>query len=259
MLEWVDVHCHLDRLEGGPAFALKLAQDAGVKRLITIGTEPEDLPIVLELAEKFPGEVYCTLGIHPHEGVKYTDEVGLYLRKNAFHPSVVAIGEIGLDYYYDQSPREEQQYAFRQQLQIAKDCNLPVEIHTRDAEQDTIGILKEFSGSVTGIIHCFTGTSWLAQQALDLGFNISISGVVTFKNAHDLRETVKNNVPIDRLHVETDAPFLAPVPMRGRSNTSAYMVHTAHVVADLKNVSLATLAEQTKLNAKKMFKKLIWD
>ena len=259
MLEWVDVHCHLDRLEGGPAVALKLAQDAGVKRLITIGTEPEDLPIVLGLAEKFPGSVYCTLGIHPHEGIKYTDEVGEFLRKNASHPSVVAIGEIGLDYYYDQSPRDEQQHAFRQQLQIAKDCQLPVEIHTRDAEEDTIKILKEFQGDVVGIIHCFTGTSWLAQQSLDLGFNISISGVVTFKNAGDLRDTVKNIVPIDRLHVETDAPFLAPVPMRGKSNTSAYMVHTAQVVADLKNVSLETLCQQTKLNAKKMFKKLIWD
>lgn len=259
MLEWVDVHCHLDRLEGGSDFALKLAQTAGVKKIITIGTEPEDLPIVLELAEKYAPDVYCTLGVHPHEGVKYSKDVETFLRQNASKPSVVAIGEIGLDYHYDQSPREEQRFAFRDQLKIAADMNLPVEIHTRDAEEDTIAILKEFKGSVTGLIHCFTGSAWLAQQSLDLGFNISISGIVTFKSATDIRNTVQNIIPLDRLHVETDAPFLAPVPMRGKSNTSAYMVHTAQVVADLKNVSLETLAAQTKQNAKQMFKKLIWD
>lgn len=257
MQEWIDVHCHLDRLEGGPAVALQQAIDAGVSRIITIGTEPSDLPIVIDLAEKFSPHVFCTIGIHPHDGVKYNDEVGEFLRKNASHPRVVAIGEIGLDYYYNQSPKDEQIYAFREQLKIAADTGLPVEIHTRDAEDDTIKILEEFKGQVKGIIHCFTGTGKLAQEALDLGYNISISGVVTFKNADDLRNTVKNIVPLDRLHVETDAPFLAPVPMRGKSNTSAYVVHTAQVVADLKNVSLQTLSEQTKKNAEKLFFKLI--
>ncbi|MBY0555318.1 TatD family hydrolase [bacterium] len=257
MLEWIDVHCHLDRLEGGSELALKQAIDVGVSRIITIGTEPADLPIVIDLAEKFSPHVFCTIGVHPHDGVKYNDEVGEFLRKNASHPRVVAIGEIGLDYYYNQSPKEEQIYAFREQLKIAADTGLPVEIHTRDAEEDTIKILEEFKGQVKGIIHCFTGTGNLAQQALDLGYNISISGVVTFKNADDLRNTVKNIVPLDRLHVETDAPFLAPVPMRGKSNTSAYVVHTAQVVADLKNVSLQTLSEQTKKNAEKLFFKLI--
>jgi TatD DNase family protein len=256
MQEWIDVHCHLDRLEGGPAKALKQAIDAGVNRLITIGTEPEDLPIVIDLAEKFAPHVFCTIGIHPHDGVKYSDEVGAFLCKNSSHPRVVAIGEIGLDYYYNQSPKEEQIYAFREQLKIAADVGLPVEIHTRDAEEDTIKILSEFKGQVKGIIHCFTGSGQLAQSALDLGYNISISGVVTFKNADDLRNTVKNIVPLDRLHVETDAPFLAPVPMRGKSNTSAYVIHTAQVVADLKNVSLQTLSEQTKKNAEKLFFKL---
>lgn len=259
MLEWVDVHCHLDRLEGGAEHAFNLAKQAGVKKIITIGTEPEDLQTVLDLSEKFAPDVYCTLGVHPHEGVKYTSDVATFLKQNASKKTVVAIGEIGLDYYYDQSPREEQKFAFRDQLKIAADMGLPVEIHTRDAEQDTIEILKEFKGHVNGLIHCFTGSAWLAEQSLNLGFNISISGVVTFKNAHDLRNTVQNIIPIDRLHVETDAPFLAPVPMRGKSNTSAYVVHTAQVVADLKNVSLQTLAEQTKQNAKQVFKKLIWD
>ena len=257
MLEWIDVHCHLDRLEGGSEHALKLALDAGVKRLITIGTEPGDLPLVIELAEKFAPHVFCTIGVHPHDGVKYNSEVGEFLRKNAAHPRVVAIGEIGLDYYYDQSPRDEQLLAFREQMQIAAETGLPVEIHTRDAEDDTVRILTEFKDRVKGIIHCFTGTDQLARQALGLGYNISISGVVTFKNAEGLRETVRNTIPLDRLHVETDAPFLAPVPMRGRTNTSAYVVHTAQVVADLKNVTLQTLSEQTTKNAEKLFFKLI--
>ncbi|AGH95046.1 TatD family hydrolase [Pseudobdellovibrio exovorus] len=257
MQEWIDVHCHLDRLEGGAEKALQDALDAGVQRIITIGTEPADFPVVLELAEKFAPRVFCTLGVHPHDGVKYSDDVGAFLRQKATHPRVVGIGEIGLDYYYNQSPKEEQQHAFREQLKIAAEFGLPVEIHTRDAEEDTVQILSEFSGTVKGIIHCFTGTDYLAQNALDLGLDISISGVVTFKNAESLRNTVKNIIPLDRLHVETDAPFLAPVPMRGKSNTSAYVVHTAQVVADLKNVSLQTLSEQTKKNAEKLFFKLV--
>ncbi len=257
MQEWIDVHCHLDRLEGGPEVALKQAMDAGVNRIITIGTEPADLPTVIALAEKFAPHVFCTIGVHPHDGVKYSVEVGEFLRKNASHPRVVAIGEIGLDYYYNQSPKEEQLVAFREQMKIAAEVGLPVEIHTRDAEEDTIKILQEYEGQVKGIIHCFTGTSSLAEAALKLGYNISISGVVTFKSAESLRTTVRDIVPLDRLHVETDAPFLAPIPMRGKSNTSAYMVHTAQVVADLKNVSLQTLSEQTKKNAEKLFFKLI--
>lgn len=257
MLDWIDVHCHLDRLEGGSEKALQEALSAGVSRIITIGTEPADLPVVMSLAEKYAPHVFCTIGVHPHDGVKYSAEVGDFLRNNNSHPRVVAIGEIGLDYHYNQSPKPEQLFAFREQMRIAADAGLPVEIHTRDAEQDTIQILKEFEGQVKGIIHCFTGTESLASAALDLGYNISISGVVTFKNAESLRQIVKNVVPLDRLHVETDAPFLAPVPMRGKSNTSAYMLHTAQVVAELKNVSLQTLSEQTKKNAETLFFKLV--
>ncbi len=256
MQEWIDVHCHLDRLEGGSEHALNLALAAGVKRLITIGTEPEDLPIVIALAEKYAPHVFCTIGVHPHDGIKYNSEVGAFLRSNATHPRVVAIGEIGLDYHYNQSPKEDQISAFREQLQIAAETGLPVEIHTRDAEEDTINILGEFEGRVKGIIHCFTGTEHLAEQALRLGFDISISGVVTFKNAESLRRIVSDIIPLDRLHVETDAPFLAPIPMRGKSNTSAYVVHTAQVVADLKKVSLQSLCEQTNKNAEKLFLKL---
>lgn len=253
---WIDIHCHLDRLEGGPLAALRLAQKNGVGRLISIGTEPEDLPIVLALAKQFKNEVYCTLGVHPHEGIKYSQAVEEFILKNATEPEVVAIGEIGLDYYYNQSPKKEQIEAFEAQLTLAEKLNLPVEIHTRDAEEDTIAILKKYQGKVNGVIHCFTGTEWLARQSLDVGFNISISGIVTFKNADPLRDVVKNVIPLDRIHVETDAPFLAPVPLRGKPNTSAYMIHTAKFVADLKGVSLEELRLQTNTNAKNLFKKL---
>lgn len=256
---WIDIHCHLDRLEGGSEAALNMARAAGVSKIITIGTEPEDLQTVIDLAVKYAPDVYCTIGVHPHEGVKYSDEVGKFLLENAPRPEVVAIGEIGLDYYYNQSPKEEQIDAFEKQLDIAKQLNLPVEIHTRDAEEETIRILKKYKGDVNGVIHCFTGTEWLAKEALDLGFNISISGVATFKNATALRDIVKNIIPLDRIHVETDSPFLAPVPMRGKSNTSAYMLHTAQVVADLKNVSMDVLCETTKQNALKLFKKINWN
>ncbi len=256
-MEWIDVHAHLNMLEEGVETAIAQAKAAGVRKIVTIGTEPEDHPIVLDIARKYYPDVYCTLGVHPHDGKSYTDEAGKFIEEHAQDPVVVAVGEIGLDYYYDQSPRQEQQEAFRKQLAIAQRTGLPVEIHTRDAEADTVDILKEFKGQVTGLIHCFTGTEWLAKEALDLGFNISFSGVVTFKNADSLRQVVKM-VPLDRMHVETDAPFLAPIPMRGKKNTPAYVVHTAKLVADLKGVSEEDLALQTRQNALKMFPKIQW-
>lgn len=256
-MEWIDIHAHLNMLEEGPEAALDHALQNGVKKVITIGTEPGDHGLVLELAQKYYPQVFCTLGVHPHEGIVYTDEVGQFIEKHATQKEVVAIGEIGLDYYYNQSPVEEQKSAFRKQMAIAQRLQMPVQIHTRDADQDTVEILKEFAGEVVGVIHCFTGTPWLAEQALALGYNISISGVVTFKNAESLREIVKM-IPIDRIHVETDAPFLAPVPKRGKKNTPAFVLHTAEFVADLKGVSLETLCSQTRLNALKMFPKIIW-
>lgn len=252
---WFDLHAHLDKLPEGPAEALAQAQAVGVEKIVTIGTDPEDLQVVLDLAHAHPGRVYCTLGIHPHEGVKYTDDIGAFIRKNVGDPAVIAVGEIGLDYYYEQSPKDEQRAAFRAQLDIAAEAGLPVEIHTRDAEPDTVEILNEYRGRVRGIIHCFTGTQWLAEKCLDLGFNISISGIVTFKNADALRDVVRF-LPIDRMHVETDAPFLAPIPMRGKSNTPAYVVHTARYVAGLKQMSEERFAEQMRKNALAMFPRL---
>jgi TatD DNase family protein len=254
---WIDIHAHLDKLETSPEESLKLAQSQGVQKIITIGTSPEDHPVVLSIAQKLYPEVYCTLGVHPHHGVEWTEEIDNWITQNLHHKEVVAVGEIGLDYYYNQSPAEEQKKAFRRQLEIASQFQLPVEIHTRDAEKDTIEILNEFRGRVRGVIHCFTGSKWLAENCLDLGYNISFSGVVTFKNAQDLRETCQY-VPLDRMHVETDAPYLAPVPMRGKKNTPAFVVHTAQAVAQLKNISLEKLSQATNENARQLFSKIIW-
>lgn len=254
-LGWTDIHTHLNFLEVSPEEAIQEATKLGVNRFITIGTEPEDLPIVLELAEKHDPQVFCTLGIHPHEGKVYDDKVEAYLMKNLAHPRVVAVGEIGLDYYYDNSPREEQIEAFERQMELAEKFSLPVEIHTRDAEDDTIEILNKFKGRVKGVIHCFTGTQKLATAALDCGYNISFSGIVTFKSAGDLRD-VCLNTPLDRMHVETDAPFLAPVPMRGKKNRPEFMLWTAQFVADLKSVELTDFCAQMKSNAESLFPKL---
>ncbi len=254
---WIDVHTHLNFLKGvGVDEALTAARAAGVTQMITIGTEPKDHQVVLDIARKHFPEVGCTLGVHPHEARLYSEEVESFIDRHVGEREVVAVGEIGLDYYYDTSPREIQREAFRRQLALAAKYRLPVEVHTRDAEADTASILGDFRGQVSGILHCFTGTLDLARTALDLGLDISFSGVVTFKNADDLR-AVARFVPLERLHVETDAPFLAPIPMRGKSNVPAYVIHTARFVAELKGVSPEVLCEALSANARRTFPKLI--
>ena len=252
---WIDIHTHLNFLEISPEEALQRAEEAGVDRVITIGTEPGDHTVVLDLARKYFPQVSCTLGVHPHEAKKYDDQVESFLREHLPEKEVVAVAEIGLDYYYDYSDREVQRDVFRRQMQLASEFDLPVEIHTRDAEDDTIAILKEFAGQVRGVIHCFTGTQKLADAALDLGFNISFSGIVTFRNAEDLRDVLRAT-PLHRLHVETDAPYLAPVPQRGKKNEPAFVVHTAELVAQIKGVSMEELSRQTRQNAIEMFPKM---
>jgi TatD DNase family protein len=253
---WTDVHTHLNFLEISPAEAIEVATAQGVNRFITIGTEPPDWPVVLELANQHAPQVFCTLGIHPHEGKVFDEAAAQFLHDNLNNPRVVAVGEIGLDFYYNHSNRQDQLSAFRQQMEIAKQYKLPVEIHTRDAEDDTIEILQEYKGDVRGILHCFTGTQKLATAALDCGFNISYSGVVTFKKADELREVCKNT-PLDRMHVETDAPFLAPTPLRGQKNQPDFMLWTALCVAELKGIPIADFARQIKRNAEAMFPRLL--
>ncbi len=256
MSSWIDVHVHLDKLEEGPEQALQLARQEGIERVITIGTEPSDLSVVLELSEKYAPMVYCTLGIHPHEAGLWDQTMSDFIREKATnHPRVVGLGEMGLDYYYNNATPQTQKRAFQDQLQLASDLDLPVEIHTRDAEEDTLEILRAMKGRVRGLIHCFTGTRWFAEQCLDLGYNISLSGVLTFKNAQSLRD-IASFVPLNRLHVETDAPFLAPVPQRGKKNTPAYMIHTAHQLAQIKAIPVDELKEQVWKNTKALFTKL---
>ena len=257
-MKWIDIHTHLNFLkEKTPEEAIAAAQAVGVERIITIGTEPEDHDQVLAIAQKHFPVVACTIGIHPHEASKWTEDVTESMVSKLDEESVVAVGEIGLDYFYKHSDRETQLKVFRKQMEMAEAANLPVEVHTREAEDDTIEIVNEFKGRVRGVFHCFTSSKSLAEKGLDAGWNISMSGIVTFKNASDLREIAKY-VPLDRIHVETDAPYLAPMPHRGRENAPEYVVHTAERVAEVKGITLETLCEQTRKNALNMFPKLSW-
>ncbi len=244
-------------LEGSPESLIEKAESQNVVKMINIGTSMEDLPKVYAVAEKFYPKIYCTLGVHPHDAKTWDEEVKTYISDHASKKEVVALGEMGLDFYYNHSEKEVQKNVFKEQIEMAMEADLPIEVHTRDAEKETIEILSEYKGQVTGLIHCFTGSSWLAQEALDLGLNISISGVVTFNKADELKEIVKN-LPLDRIHVETDAPFLTPAPHRGQKNEPAFTVHTAECVAQLQGVTLEELSNQLKKNTLKLFKKVQW-
>lgn len=251
---WIDTHTHLHMLEGSSEQAIQEAEAVGVTNMITIGTTPDDLDHVYEIAKKHFPKVACALGIHPHDSSLYGDHVEQKLRLQVTAPWVVAVGEIGLDYYYENSEPETQKTVFRKQMQIAAEFGLPVEIHTRDAEADTIKILSEFKGKVRGVIHCFTGTQWLADRAIELGYNISLSGIITFKTAQNLRDVLKT-LPLDRIFIETDAPFLAPIPMRGKKNVPAFLVHTAQFIAKEKNIEENELQLALRQNARAFFPK----
>lgn len=252
MSRWIDVHTHLNMLDTSAELALQEAKSNGVENVITIGTGPADWPTVYELARTYYPQVACTFGLHPHDANLWNAETEAKLKSWLKSPSAVAVGEIGLDYYYNNSPKEVQLKAFRDQMRIAEELKFPVEIHTRDAEDDTLMVLEEFKGRVTGLLHCFTSSWKLAEAALAIGYHISFSGVVTFKNAADLREVCRK-VPLDRLHVETDAPFLAPMPHRGKKNRPAFVTNTAELVASIKGIDKLKLAEVTRANAKTLF------
>lgn len=256
-MTWIDVHTHINMLEASPDQVVRESLAAGVERLITIGTGHDDMPLVMGFVDQFKPYVFGTLGFHPHDAETYNQAGEDFIRANVGHPRIVAVGEIGLDYFYKNADPHLQKQVFRKQIELAIETNMPIEIHTRDADEDTVTVLKDYAGQVKGLLHCFTGTQWLADQALALGYNISISGVVTFKTADALRDVVKT-IPLERLHVETDSPFLTPVPFRGRKNAPAMVVHTAKVVAELKGIPPEELARITKDNALKLFPKLQW-
>lgn len=251
----VDSHCHLDFAEFAPELdaVVQRAREADVQACVTIGTTLAKFPNVLAVAERFKN-IYCSVGIHPHEAKVEPIGGAAPLIERAKNPKVAGIGETGLDYYYTHSPRDMQIANFRAHIAAARELKLPLIVHTRDAEDDTIAILKEEMerGAFTGLIHCFTGTQRLADAALTLGFCISVSGIATFKKSESLRAVLKT-VPLDRLLVETDAPYLAPQPFRGKRNEPAFVKHTATVLAELKGVSFPELAAATTDNFFRLF------
>jgi TatD DNase family protein len=253
----VDSHCHLDfpELSGDAAGVIARARNAGVGHLLTIGTKITQFAGVLAIAERFDN-VSCSVGIHPHEAAVEPEMDVEKLASLAQHPKVVAFGETGLDFYYEHSPRLEQERSFRTHIAAARENKLPVIVHTRDADPEMGAILTEEMGKgpFTGVIHCFSSGRELAEQALALGLYISLSGIVTFKKAEALREVVKI-VPMDRILVETDSPYLAPVPFRGKTNEPAYVAHTAAAVAEIKGISRDDLARQTTENFFRLFAK----
>lgn len=253
----VDSHCHLDFPEFAPELeqVVARARDAGVTTCVTIGTTLAKFPQVLAVADRFDN-IWCSVGIHPHEAEPELLESPAPLIERARHPKVVGIGETGLDFYYNHSPREPQIRNFRMHIEAARETELPVIVHTRNADPETVDILREEmgKGTFTGLIHCFTGTQMLADAALELGFSISVSGIATFKKSDELRAVLKT-VPLDRLLVETDAPYLAPMPYRGKRNEPAFVTRTAAMLAELKGVSEEELACVTTDNFFRLFAK----
>ncbi|MDP3533384.1 MAG: TatD family hydrolase [Alphaproteobacteria bacterium] len=258
VLQFVDSHCHLDYDEFQAEFdaIIERAQNVGVTHMTTIGTSLKNFPNTLKIAEKVPF-IYATIGIHPHDAEKEKDATYEDLANGAKHPKVIGIGETGLDYFYEHSPKELQQQLFRLHIKVARDFDLPLIVHTRDADDDCLRILQEEMaiGTFKGLIHCFTASKEFADEVLKLGFYISISGIATFKKALELREIVKN-LPLERLLIETDSPYLAPIPHRGKRNEPSFVVHVAEAIAELKDCALSKVAEQTTKNYFDLFQKI---
>jgi TatD DNase family protein len=253
----VDSHCHLDFPEyaGSVDAVVARAKQAGVGAFLSIGTELARFAGVRAVAERFD-TVWCSVGVHPHEAAKESLRGPKPILAETGHPKVVGIGETGLDYYYEHSPRPAQIANFRAHIAAARDSGLPLIVHTRDADDDTIRVLEEEmgKGAFTGLIHCFTGTQKLADAALTLGLFISVSGIATFKKSQALRDVIQT-VPMERLLVETDAPFLAPVPFRGKTNEPAFVVHTARMLTELKKIGEDEIADITTGNFFRLFTK----
>ncbi|MDX1949569.1 MAG: TatD family hydrolase [Rickettsiales bacterium] len=253
----VDSHCHLNfpELKGDISGAISRAKSAGIGYMQTICTHLAEYEEVYKIAEENQN-VFASCGIHPHEADK-EQITAEELIKLSNRPKTIGLGECGLDYYYKNSAPENQKKNFLAHIEASRQTGLPVIIHTRDAEEDTYQILKTEmeKGFFPALLHCFTGTADLAKKALDLGLYISISGIVTFKGAKDLQEVVKNVIPLERLLVETDSPFLAPIPHRGKSNEPAFTRNTAEFIANLKNIEFENLANKTTENFFNLFKK----
>ena len=253
----VDSHCHLDFPEFAEDFEniMSRAAEANVGLMLTICTHLSRFPRVLAVAERFDN-VYCSVGIHPHEAGEETEVTAEQLVELAKHPKVIGFGETGLDYYYEHSPREAQKRSFRAHIEAARIAQLPIIIHTRDADDDTIAILEEEMGKGTfpGLVHCFSSSRALGERAVELGLYISLSGILTFKKSEDLRD-IARDLPLEKLLVETDSPFLAPIPHRGKRCEPAFVAQTAAVLAEIKGLSPAALADVTTDNFFSLFAK----
>ena len=253
----VDSHCHLDF----PAFAddfpamLERARAAGVQTLQTISTRLATVDTILDVASRDP-DIWCSVGLHPHEAATEEDVSPDRIVALSDHPDVIGVGETGLDYYYEHSPRERQQESFRNHIEASHRTGLPLIVHARDADDDIVAVLREEyeAGPFPGLIHCFTAGPELARAALDIGFLISISGIVTFKKAENVHAAARE-VPLDRLLVETDSPFLAPVPHRGKRCEPAFVARTAAAIAELRQIDPSCLAEATTDNFFRLFSK----
>jgi len=248
----IDSHCHLDNAQFDPdrEAVIDRALAAGVERMLVIGTGegPPDLEAGIRLADRHE-PIYATVGIHPHDASKATPEAYKRLAELLKHPKVVALGEIGLDYHYDHSPREVQRSVFLEQMLIAGEARKPIVIHTREAWEDTIALLETYwrPYGLGGIMHCFSGNADQAALCVDLGFHLSFGGIVTFPKSADVQEAARHTPP-DRLLVETDAPYLAPVPYRGKRNEPAFVAETARKLADLRGVTAEEIARTTSAN-----------
>ena len=253
----VDSHCHLnfpDFVEDLDA-VVERAQAQGVGVMQTICTKMHEFDGILAIAEFYP-HIYCSVGVHPHEVAKEPMVTVEQLLSKTQHHKVIGIGETGLDFYYEHSPRKEQEESFRRHIEVCRETKLPLIVHTRDADDDTIRIMQDEmkKGEYPGLIHCFSSGQRMADAALEMGFYISVSGIATFKKAQELRDVLKT-VPLERMLVETDSPYLAPMPHRGKRNEPSYVVNTNKVLAELKEVEEAECAEVTTNNFFELFSK----
>src|SRR5690554_1558389 len=253
----IETHCHLDYLKSLPLEEiLQRSQEAGVQKFITIGVDPENLDSAMNLADSYDS-IYFTQGIHPHDAKNYTEVERNKIITRAGHPKMVDVGEIGLDYHYNNSPQDVQRKVFEEQLQIAIDHDLPIVVHTRDADEDTRAILKNFSSALQrkGVIHSFTSGIKLAEWCLSENFYLGFNGIITFKNARNVQEVVEIT-PLDKILLETDSPFLTPVPHRGKENAPYYLPFIVEKVAELKEVSKEEVLAIALKNSLTCFPKL---
>ncbi|OIJ20537.1 hydrolase TatD [Anaerobacillus alkalidiazotrophicus] len=249
-----DTHAHLnaDQFEEDVEEVIERAQKQGVSNIVVVGFDEKTIKGALEIAEKYEF-IYAAVGWHPVDAIDMTDDHLIWFEELASHPKVVALGEMGLDYYWDKSPKEIQQEVFRKQIHLAKKVRLPIIIHNRDAHEDIVKILKEENANeVGGIMHCFGSSLEIAKQCLDMNFYISFGGPVTFKNAKRPKEVAKE-IPLDRLLIETDCPYLAPHPFRGKRNEPSYVTLVAQAIAELKEITYEEVIEKTNENAKRVF------